>query len=194
MKQINALCVYCGASTEVNEAYKVAAKSFGEILAANDISLVFGGGKLGLMGIIADSVMSNNGKAIGYIPAHLSESEGAHSSLSELEVVDSMHTRKRKMSERADGFVIMPGGFGTLDEFFEILTWRQISLHEKPIIIVNIDGYWNPLLELLSNVVKEEFAQHSHLELFTVVDDVHSILPTLRESPEPSHEFFSRFV
>lgn len=195
MKQIKALCVYCGASSNVDEVYKNAAEKLGKVLADNNISLVFGGGKLGLMGIVADSVMANQGTAIGYIPVHLSEFEGAHLGLSELEIVDSMHTRKMKMSERADGFIIMPGGFGTLDEFFEILTWRQINLHDKPIIIVNVQGYWDPLIELLYNVEKRQFAKNHHLDLFTVVNDVDGILPALRESPEPTgQEFRAQYI
>lgn len=179
MKNIQAVCVYCGASDRLDLVYKEAANRLGILLAQENIKLVFGGGRVGLMGILADAVVNNGGKAIGFIPHYLEEYEGAHNGVQELHVVDSMHTRKSKMAENSDAFIILPGGFGTLDELFEIITWRQLELHKKPIIIINIDNYWNPLMALMQNVVANKFATTADIQLVTFISSVDEAMETL---------------
>jgi uncharacterized protein (TIGR00730 family) len=166
------VCVYCGASENVGQIYRDAAAELGRVIGENNFNLVYGGGRLGLMGIVADNVIQAGGRAVGYIPHYLDSREGAHPGLSELHIVDSMHTRKMRMSEMADVFVIAPGGCGTLDEFFEILTWRQINLHQKPIIILNINNYWGPLVKLLYSIIDSGFARPEHRSYFTVIDRI----------------------
>jgi uncharacterized protein (TIGR00730 family) len=143
--KIRRLCVYCGSSPGVDPRYREAARALGGGLAARGIELVYGGGRNGLMGLVADAVLAGGGKVTGVIPLHLQNRELAHVGLSELLVVDSMHERKRVMAERADAFAVLPGGIGTLDETVEILSWRQLGLHDKPIYVVDIAGYWSPL-------------------------------------------------
>lgn len=178
------VCVYCGASTRVDEIYRQAAIRLGEMLAKSGMDLVYGGGRLGLMGLVADSALANGAHVIGYIPKILERFEGSHSGLSYLEVVDTMHTRKRKMAEIANAFVILPGGFGTLDELFEILTWRQLNMHNKQIIIINTNNYWDPLKNLIHNIIEEKFATSTHATFATFVNNVDEAIEKLIEYPE----------
>ncbi|MDP3371699.1 MAG: TIGR00730 family Rossman fold protein [Candidatus Paracaedibacteraceae bacterium] len=173
------LCVYCGASERSDPTYRQAAVDMGKIIGKNQLGLVYGGGRMGLMGLIADAVLDNGGKAVGFIPEHLDQREGAHHGLTELYIVDSMHTRKLRMSERADMFIILPGGFGTLDEMFEIITWKQLGIHHKPIVIVNINGYWDPLKQLIDKVVDSHFAYDEHRHFMKIVDSVEGVLAHL---------------
>jgi len=189
MKKIQAVCVYCGASNRLDQVHKEAANRLGILLAQENIKLVFGGGRVGLMGILADAVVNNGGQAMGFIPHYLEEYEGAHNGAQELHVVDSMHTRKSKMAENSDAFVILPGGFGTLDELFEIITWRQINLHTKPIIIVNIDNYWNPLVNLMKNVVENKFATIADIQLVTFVSSVEEAIEKLLKLESEKEKF-----
>lgn len=159
---IKHVCVFCGSRGEVDPAYRQAATDVGAFLADEGLVLVYGGGRLGLMGLTAEAAMQKNGHVIGVIPEHLDEREGAFHKATELYIVDSMHTRKMEMSERADAFVILPGGFGTMDEFFEILTWRQIGLHNKPIFVLNIKDYWTPLKDLFDHIIGAGFADDVH--------------------------------
>lgn len=193
MKDIKSVCVYCGHNPG-DEAYVKAAQDMGKALAKEKLELVYGGGKLGLMGIIADSVIQNGGRAVGFIPHHLDSREGAHTGIQELHRVDSMHTRKLNMSERADAFVILPGGFGTLDELFEIITWKQLKLHDKPIVIVNINGYWDNLEKLMHHVIDHKFALPEHRYIFRVVDRIEEVVPTLRAEHDPEVEFSSNLI
>jgi uncharacterized protein (TIGR00730 family) len=179
MRDIQSVCVYCGASGRVDKIYKDAALRMGEVLARAGLQVVFGGGKLGLMGLVADNALANGGRVIGIIPKHLEKFEGAHLNLSELHVVDTMHIRKQKMSELADAFIVLPGGFGTLDELFEILTWRQLQMHEKPVIIVNVNGYWDPLKKLIHNIIEQNFATPIHALFATFVDSPDEVLDAL---------------
>lgn len=153
------ICVYCGSSPGKNENYRVAAHQLGKEFVKSDIGLVYGGGSVGLMGIIADEVMQNGGEVIGVIPRDLDFREVSNRSLSDLHVVENMHERKALMAELADGFIAMPGGYGTLDEMFEILTWSQLGLHEKPVGLLNVNGFYNRLLEYLDHVVEEQFIE-----------------------------------
>lgn len=151
------ICVYCGSNAGIDPAYASQARALGERLAAENIALVYGGGNVGLMGIVADSVLENGGEVIGVIPQQLVDWEVAHRGVTRLEVVDSMHTRKARMFELSDGFVALPGGFGTLDEMFEMLTWRQLGLGKKPCAFLDVNGFWQPLMAMLDTMVRERF-------------------------------------
>jgi uncharacterized protein (TIGR00730 family) len=179
MRQIRRLCVYCGSSGAVDERYRAAARELGELLAQAGIELVYGGGRVGLMGIIADAVLAGGGRVTGVIPRRLSDAEIAHLGSSELIVVSSMHERKRIMAERADAFAALPGGIGTLDETFEILTWRHLALHDKPIFLVDVAGYWRPLVALLDHLVASHFARPLVPDLLEVVTSVPDLLAAL---------------
>jgi len=193
MSDIKSVCVYCGSSNRADQVYKDAALELGKALAQADLQLVYGGGQLGLMGLVADGVMKNGGRAIGYITQDLEDIEGGHNFLSELHIVDTMHTRKLRMSENADAFVILPGGFGTLDELFEILTWRQLDMHDKPLIIANIEGYWDPLKVLIHHVVEHRFARPMDEQLLLFVHSVEEIVPLLRKLPKPQVDVTSKY-
>jgi len=179
MPDVNSVCVYCGSSSAVSQAYKDAAAALGAEMAAKSVELVYGGGQVGIMGIVADAVLAGGGHVTGIIPEFLHEAEVGKSDVTELIRVDSMHVRKQIMAERSDGFVVLPGGFGTLDEFFEILTWRQLKLHNKPIVIADIGGYWQPLIQAVDHIVEEGFARPANRALFEVVADIEDVLPTL---------------
>jgi uncharacterized protein (TIGR00730 family) len=185
MQSIKSLCVFCGSSAKGNKLHHQEARNLGMILAQNDISLVYGGAQVGLMQMVADSTMENNGKVIGIIPEHLVKVEGKHTGITEIIVVESMHERKQMMFDKSDAIVVLPGGFGTLDETFEVLTWKQLHLHDKPVIVVNSGGYWNPFKQLAQYVVKEGYAHESHLDLMTFVDSTDEILPALQKIPDP---------
>ncbi|WP_448203251.1 LOG family protein [Azospirillum sp. sgz302134] len=186
MKAPKSVCVYCGASSRVADVYKDAAHALGEGLARRDIQLVYGGGRVGLMGIMADAALGAGGRVVGIIPEHIQSAEVEHLGVTELHVVDSMHTRKRMMVDRSDAFVVLPGGFGTMDEAFEILTWKQLRLHDKPVVLVDVDGYWRPLLGLIDHMIAQGFAQDTHRALFTIVDEVDHVFDALANEPEPS--------
>jgi uncharacterized protein (TIGR00730 family) len=177
--RIERLCVYCGSASGADPRYAAAATELGAGLAARDIALVYGGGRNGLMGCVADAVLAGGGQATGIIPVHLEHREVAHRGLSELVVVTDMHQRKRIMAERADAFAVLPGGIGTLDETVEILSWRQLGLHEKPIFVVDIGGYWAPLAALFEHVVTAEFAAPIVPRLVRFVPDVAALFAVL---------------
>jgi uncharacterized protein (TIGR00730 family) len=185
MAQISSLCVYCGSSDTVPQTHKEAAARLGRVLAAANIALVYGGGRVGLMGIMADAALAEGGRVIGIIPRHLVEAEVGHGSVSELHIVSSMHERKQKMFELSDAFAILPGGLGTLDEAFEMVTWRQLRLHDKPILVVNERGYWTPFLRLLDAMEADGYARNVRERLLEVVGGVDEILPALADAPEP---------
>ncbi len=159
MSNIARLCVYCGSSGAVHRQYREAATELGARLAAAGIGLVYGGGRVGLMGLLADAALAGGGEVIGIIPSRLRDAELAHPGATELVVVESMHERKRLMAEKADAFAVLPGGIGTLDELFEILSWKQLELHDKPILLADIGGYWAPLRALLDDIVTKGFAR-----------------------------------
>jgi uncharacterized protein (TIGR00730 family) len=177
--QIRRLCVYCGSSPGTDQRYGDAARTLGAGLAAAGVELVYGGGRNGLMGLVADAVLAGGGRVTGVIPLHLQHRELAHLGLTELLVVDSMHERKRVMAERADAFAVLPGGVGTLDETVEILSWRQLGLHDKPIFIVDIAGYWSPLAQLFEHIVASEFAAPIVPRLIRLVPDIPALLGEL---------------
>ncbi|ANC92875.1 TIGR00730 family Rossman fold protein [Azospirillum humicireducens] len=187
MKSLSSVCVYCGASSRVADVYKEAAHALGDGLARRGIRMVYGGGRVGLMGIAADAAIAAGGEVVGIIPEHIQSAEIEHTGLTELHVVDSMHTRKRMMVERADAFVILPGGLGTLDEAFEILTWKQLQLHDKPIVIADVDGYWRPLLGLIDHMVAQGFARIDRSALYRVADHVDGVFEALEAMPDAAH-------
>lgn len=165
LPRISSACVFCGASVGNDPAFVAAARELGERMAAADMRLVFGAGHVGMMGTVADAVLAGGGEAIGVIPEFLKERELAHESLTELHVVDSMHTRKRMMFDLSDAFIVLPGGLGTLEEMFEMITWRQLGRHEKPIVLISTNDYWAPFQDMVDRVVNSEFA-HGAVETY----------------------------
>ncbi|MCG5244171.1 TIGR00730 family Rossman fold protein [Azospirillum doebereinerae] len=184
MKTLSSVCVYCGASSQVADVHKEAAHALGDGLARRGIRLVYGGGRVGLMGIVADAALAAGGEVVGIIPEHIQSAEIEHTGLTELHVVDSMHTRKRMMVERSDAFVVLPGGLGTLDEMFEVLTWKQLQLHDKPVVIADVDGYWRPLLGLVDHMVAQGFARIDRSKLYSVADQVDGVFDALERLPD----------
>jgi uncharacterized protein (TIGR00730 family) len=194
MAVVKRLCVYCGSSSAVDPAYRAAATRFGSLLAEAGIELVFGGGRVGLMGLVADAVLAGQGRVTGIIPGHLHDREVGHPGLQELIVVPSMHERKRLMFERSDAFVVLPGGLGTLDETFEIITWKQLGLHDKPVVIVDVEGYWQPLLDLVEHVIARGFTGPGARLFYRVVPEVEAVLPMIASLPEPATASNGRLV
>lgn len=186
MKNIRAICLYCGSSGRVPETHREAARRFGRIVAEAGAILVYGGGRVGLMGLAADAALAAGGHVIGIIPRLLMAAEAGHGGVSELHVVETMHERKYKMFALSDAFVALPGGLGTLDETFEMITWRQLGLHDKPIVIVNEADYWAPLLDLFAVMRHHGYTPPAHRALFSVVGGVDEVLPTLEREPEPT--------
>jgi uncharacterized protein (TIGR00730 family) len=179
MPTIRSLCVYCGSSNRVAEKFREAARELGTGLAAAGIETVFGGGRVGLMGVLADAAVAAGGRVTGIIPARLRDAELAHTGITELVIVDTMHARKALMAERADAFAILPGGIGTLDETFEILSWRQLGLHDKPVFLVDVDGYWTYLCRLLNHIVETDFAPPKTYDFLQILPNVAALLAAL---------------
>jgi uncharacterized protein (TIGR00730 family) len=185
MAAIKRLCVYCASSRGIEESYRSAAVELGTRLADASIELIYGGGRVGLMGLIADAALARDGRVTGVIPGHLHDREVAHPN-ARLVVVSSMHERKQRMFDLADGFVTLPGGLGTLDETIEIVTWRQLGLHDKPIVILDVAGYWAPLLALIEHTIAHGFAAAAARDFFRRVGRVDEVLPCLAAMPEPT--------
>lgn len=173
------LCVFCGSSVGNQPEYAEAAQAMGALLARRKIGLVYGGGNVGLMGVIADAVIANGGEAIGVIPQALADREIAHTGITELRVVDSMHTRKAMMADLADGFVAMPGGVGTFEEFFEVVTWTQLGLHRKPCGLLNVKAFYAPLAAFIDQAVSAGFIKPIHRAAVVVDDDPGRLIDTL---------------
>ena len=173
------LCVYCGSRPGNNPAFSEAARSVGEWIGRHGGQLVYGGGHNGLMGLLADATLASGGRVVGIIPKALVEREWAHKGCSELHVVDTMHERKRMMAERADAFVALPGGIGTFEEFFEVWTWRQLGYHDKPVGLLNVDGYYDGLLSFVASSVEQQFMGPWQTELVRVGTDWERLLPEL---------------
>ena len=192
MSHIKSAAVFCGSATGHNPAFAAGAEALGAGLAASGIKLVYGGGGIGLMGVVARAVHGAGGALVGVMPDFLMRREVAHIGAGELIVTDSMHTRKRRMFELADAFIILPGGLGTLDEFFEIVTWRQLRLHDKPILICDIAGYARPWVALIDAVIENGFAQPAARDLYEVVDGVPALLARLAMLPRPVSQPGSR--
>ena len=177
------MCVYCGSSPGFDPVFALLAELLGRRLAAEGLGLVYGGGRVGLMGIVADGVLAGGGEVTGIIPEALAAKELAHGALTELLVVSSMHERKALMEQRADAFVAMPGGFGTYDELFEILTWAQLGEHAKPIVLLDVDGFYEPLFALVQRAVDAGFLKAQHAALARRAVDVDGVMAALREPP-----------
>tara|TARA_B100000686_G_scaffold352158_1_gene453187 strand:- start:972 stop:1556 length:585 start_codon:yes stop_codon:yes gene_type:complete len=186
MAELSSLCVYCGSRVGDDSSYVALADELGLRMAKSGISLVFGGGRIGLMGVVADAVLEGGGTAIGIIPEHLSSIEIAHGGLTEIHVVDSMHTRKQKMFELADAFAVLPGGLGTLDETMEILTWRQLGLHDKPVVVLNHSGYWQPLETLIRHTIDAGFVPPEAAAFYSVVATVDELFAAIATAPTPT--------
>ena len=176
------VCVYCGSAGAVAAPYRNAARDLGTALAGAGIDVVFGGGRIGLMGLLADAALGAGGKVIGVIPGALRDAELAHPGLTELVITGSMHERKRIMAERSDAFAVLPGGIGTLDEMFEIVTWRQLGLHDKPVFLVDIAGYWQKLRALLDHLAAQGFTAPLVPRLLQIVPGVPELLDALQQA------------
>src|SRR5688572_3001855 len=173
------LCVFCGSSVGNQSAYAEAAQAMGALLAARGIGLVYGGGHVGLMGVIADAVMVHGGEVIGVIPQTLADREIAHTGITELRVVDSMHSRKAMMAELSDAFIAMPGGVGTFEEFFEVVTWTQLGLHRKPCGLLNVGGFYAPLSAFIDMATAEGFIRTEHRAAIVMDSDPATLLDVM---------------
>jgi uncharacterized protein (TIGR00730 family) len=173
-------CVFCGSNRGAKPIYAAAAADLARCLVANGIGIVYGGGNVGLMGVLADAAMARGGEVVGVIPRMLVEKEIAHRGLSELRVVGSMHERKALMADLSDAFIAMPGGYGTLDELCEILTWTQLGLQRKPIGLLNVDGYFDRLLDLFDHAVAEQFVKPMHRDMIVTDDSPESLIARMR--------------
>jgi uncharacterized protein (TIGR00730 family) len=176
------ICVYCASSTQISSRFFDAASRLGKILAKAGISVVFGGGATGLMGQLADSVLAANGKISGIIPQFMCDENWHHSELSELIVVATMHERKEKMARMADAVIALPGGCGTLEELLEVITWKQLGIFTKPIVIVNTDGYYNALIDMLHRAIDEKFMRDIHKNMWEVVETPEEVLDAIKKS------------
>ncbi len=179
----SSVCVFCGARFGSAPGARELATDLGQLLAREKMTLVYGGGGVGLMGVLANSALDAGGKVIGVIPRFLLEREAGHPALSETVVVENMHERKLQMFDRCDAIVVLPGGLGTLEEFFEVLSWRTLGLHTKPIVIVDLGGYWQPLAALLRSCVEGGFAERAHLDVVAFIQTLDQLLPTLAAMP-----------
>jgi uncharacterized protein (TIGR00730 family) len=185
---IRRVCVFCGSSPGSDPEYARVARDVGTLLARNSVGLVYGGGKTGLMGEIADAVLDAGGEVTGVIPGHLGTREVAHTGLTELRVVKTMHERKAMMADLADGFVGLPGGLGTMEEFFEVATWSQLGIHAKPAVLLNVRGYYDLVLRFLDHAVDQGFLRADHRTLIATCHETDTILETLRTFRPPHAE------
>lgn len=186
--------VYCASSAHIEDVYFDAAKQLGKILAKNNITCVTGAGRQGLMGAVNDSVLENGGKVKGIIPQFMIDSGWCHSQLTELVVTESMHERKSLMAQQSDAAIALPGGFGTLEELAEILTWKQLGLYKNPIIILNINGYYDPLLAMFNKMIEEKFLHHNYSKMWQVVDSPDEVIDCLQnfEAWQPSFNKYDK--
>ena len=182
------VCVFCGSSPGAQPVYCESAREVGTLLARQGIGLVYGGAQVGVMGAVADGVLQAGGEVIGIIPRSLVRKEVAHAGLEDLRIVGSMHERKAQMAELADGFLALPGGCGTFEELFEILTWAQIGIHRKPIALLNVAHYYDPLLALLDHAVQERFVHPEHRRLLLTDTDPERLLDAMRRYSPPIAE------
>ena len=181
--KLETICVYCGASTQADPLYANMAGQVGQLLAQHGIKTVYGGGTLGLMGAVANGALAAGGQVVGIIPGHLRarEQDSQHHGLTALHVVESMHERKKMMVDHANGFIILPGGFGTLDEMFEIITWKQLGLHNKPVVLFNVNGFWDNFLVAIDGALAQNFIKPADRQLFKVANQLDDLLPLLAE-------------
>ena len=183
MNQIHSVCVYSASSTKINPVYFKAAEELGSLLAEHHIRLMYGAGSIGLMCAVADAVLKNGGEVTGVIPRFMVEQNWHHTGLTELIEVESMHERKQKMANLSDGIVALPGGCGTLEELLEIITWKQLGLYLNPIVILNVNGFFDPLLEMLGKAIDENFMRQQHGDIWKVAQTPEEALRLLYETP-----------
>lgn len=186
MSDISNICVFCGSSDGNDLAITDAAERLGTYFAKNGITLVYGAAKIGVMGTLAKATLDHNGRVVGIIPAFLKKKEVVHLGLTELITTENMHERKLKMQEISDGFIVLPGGFGTLEELFEIITWLQLGLHSKPIGLLNVNGFYNDLLKLLETMVRKGFLSLENYELLLVGTTVESLIQKMNDFKAPN--------
>ena len=179
------ICVFCGSSPGAIPAYTTAARKLGKTLADRKIALVYGGGNVGMMGQLADAVLGNGGEVTGVIPRAIADMEVAHTALADLRIVDSMHARKALMAELSDGFIALPGGLGTLEEFMEVLTWAQLGFHVKPCGLLNVNGYYDRFLGFIEHVADQQFIQPGHRQLILVADEPEALLAKFEQYQAP---------
>lgn len=191
---LKSVCVYCGSSNKVDPAHKEAARAVGHALAEHKLNVVYGGGHVGLMGILADAALNAGGTVTGIIPEHLYIREVQHSGLTKLHVVDSMHTRKKMMVEQSDAFLVLPGGLGTLDETFEVLTWKQLGLHDKPIVIYNNGGFWTPLLGMIDHIIATGFAPAGNRDFYRVASNIDEMFKALAAPNGPKSDPLTKWI
>ncbi len=177
--KLSSVCVFCGSQQGTRDEYLAAVRELARVCAERDLTVVYGGGHVGMMGALADEVLARKGRVVGIIPRHLMRPELAHRGLTELHVVESMHERKRVMAERSDAFVVLPGGYGTFEEMFEMVTWLQLQLQSKPVGILNIEGYYDRLLDFLRHAASEGFIRPEHWDLIIVEHVVELLLDRL---------------
>jgi len=185
MADFNSLCVFCGSKAGDSPAHAATARRLGELMAARGTRLIYGGGRIGLMGIVAEAVHVNGGEVTGVIPEFLMHLEVGNEKVGDLIVTESMHTRKAKMFELSDAAVVLPGGLGTLDETIEMMTWKQLRQHDKPIVLISVDDYWQPFLALIDAVIEGGFAHPKVRDLISVVDTADDVFTALSNAPEP---------
>lgn len=183
---MKSITVFCGSSFGSDELYKEQATLLGQTLAKQNIQLIYGGANVGLMGAVADGVLQEGGKAIGVLPHFLQSKEIAHQDLTELILVETMHERKTKMNDLCDGVIVLPGGYGTLEEFFEMITWAQLGLHKKPIAILNINGFYDDLIKLVQTMVDKGFLKQINQEMLLVSDSIDELLEKMRNYQAPT--------
>ncbi|MDF2932285.1 MAG: family protein YvdD [Chryseobacterium sp.] len=183
---MKSITVFCGSSFGSEDIYKEQATLLGQTLAKQNIQLVYGGANVGLMGAVADGVLSEGGKAIGVLPHFLQSKEIAHKDLTELILVETMHERKTKMNDLCDGVIVLPGGYGTLEEFFEMITWAQLGLHKKPIAVLNIDGFYDDLIKMVQTMVDKGFLKPINQEMLLVSDTIDGVFEKMRNYKAPT--------
>jgi len=189
---MNKICVFCGANFNDDPLLQQAIEQLAEIMVGREISLIYGGGKVGVIGLIADAILSKGGKAIGVIPQFLMNKEIAHTALTELHVVENMHQRKQLMSDMCDGFITLPGGLGTMEEFFEVLTWLQLGLHSKPVGILNVNGFYDLLLKQLDVMVEQRFLKPVNRKLVISSGDPVELISLMDSFKAETDEFWFR--
>jgi uncharacterized protein (TIGR00730 family) len=188
---MKSICIFCGANFNGNPVLKQTVEQLAEIMVSRDIALVFGGGKVGVMGLLAEAMLNKGGKAIGVIPQFLMDKEVGHTGLTELHIVENMHQRKQLMSDLCDGIIMLPGGFGTLEEFFEVLTWLQLGLHNKPIGVLNVNGFYDFLLKQMDVMVEQQFLKPANRELVITSADAIELVSLMQNfNAKPDEVWF----